>query len=305
MIRRARYILAAAGTTAILAGGMTLAGAGAASAATLPSCVGGVNCNSNFAGAAGYNGADDNHTHYRYVQTETTASPQLVNLNGTNNVTGVTRGSIGVTLCDENTGTVAQLSLGYNRIYVLGVLQTGYHVAYAIGHYQLGAADPCVQNAGGHIDIFAKGHVLQFTGITKGDKIFLSIAYTPGRHPSIQFSAADITASVFRSATVAVKAQSFTEFGIGAFTQHTNLGAPADLPVAAFLLNQVRCYSCSGPVPITSVSPVNPFNIGGLYESQLINISSNPIMSPNDSLSAVTDAFGVQNGTYLSGVPGV
>ena len=106
MIRKARNILATAGSVAILAGGMALAGAGAASAQTLPSCASGVNCASNLAGQAGYNGADDNHTHYRYVQTETTAAPQLVNL------VGAAGGSTGVTLCVENTGAVAQLSLG-------------------------------------------------------------------------------------------------------------------------------------------------------------------------------------------------
>ena len=63
LIRKARNILATAGSVAILAGGMALAGAGAASAATLPSCSGGGNCASNFLGAAGYNGADDIHTH--------------------------------------------------------------------------------------------------------------------------------------------------------------------------------------------------------------------------------------------------
>jgi hypothetical protein len=291
LIRRARNILATAGSVAILAGGMALAGAGTASAQTLPSCASGVNCASNFMGAAGYNGADDNHTHYRYVQTETTAAPQLVNLNGTGN----NRGSTGVSLCDENTGSVAQLSLGFNG--------TAYQIAYNSGHYALGAADPCIQNAGSHIDVFLPsqtGNLLQFTGITKGDKIFLSIAYTPGRHPSIQFSAADITTSVFRSATVKVSAKSFTEFGIGAFTRHQHLTAPPNNPLAAFLLNQVRCYSCGGNVPITSVSPVNPFNIGGLYESQLINISSQPTMSPLDSLAVSTDAFGVQNGSTSS-----
>jgi hypothetical protein len=286
LIRRARYILAAAGTTAILAGGMTLAGAGAASAATLPSCASGVNCNSNFAGAAGYNGADDNHTHFRYVQTETTAAPQLVNLNG------VGGGSTGVSLCDENSGSVAQLSLG-------AVAPGDYELAYTVGHYPLGAADPCIQNAGGYINIFKEGSLLQFTGIGTGDPIFLSIAYNQGRHPSIKFSACDIKESVCRSATRHVSSKSFTEFGIGAFTDEHGLTSPPNNPLAAFTLNQVACYSCSATVPITSVAPVNPFNIGGLYESQLVNISGNAVMSPLDSLAVSTDAFGVQNGSYV------
>ena len=284
MIRKARNILATAGSVAILAGGMALAGAGAASAATLPSCAGGVNCASNFTGAAGYNGADDNHTHYRYVQTETTAAAQLVNLDGN------LGGSTGVTLCDENTGSVAQLSLG-------AIAPGVYRLAYTVGHFPLGNAEPCVQNAGGFINIFRTGTLLQFTGISTGDKIFLSIAYNRGPHPTIKFSAADITTSVFRSATVHVFAKSFTEFGIGAKTDNPHLTAPPNNPLAAFLINQVACYSCAHQVNITTVSPVNPFNIGGLYESQLINGSFQPTMSPLDSLAVSTDAFGVQNGS--------
>jgi hypothetical protein len=280
---------------AILAGGMALAGAGAASAATLPSCAGGVNCASNFTGAAGYNGADDNHTHYRYVQTETTAAPQLTNLNGF----GDNLGSTGVSLCDQNSGAVAQLSLGWNTGTPPGSLPLGFHVGFVVGHFTLGAAEPCVQNAGMHIHgaPFLKGNLLQFTGISAGDKIFLSIAYNQGDHPTIHFVAIDITSSVVRSATVHVFAKSFTEFGIGAFTEKQGLTAPPNNPLAAFLINQVACYSCAHQVNITTVSPVNPFNIGGLYESQLINGSFQPTMSPLDSLAVSTDAFGVQNGS--------
>ena len=295
MIRKARNILATAGSVAILAGGMALAGAGAASAATLPSCATGVNCASNFAGAAGYNGADDSHTHYRYVQTETTAAPQLVRLNGTK-----LPGSTGVSLCDENTGSVAQLSLGATRASTSAPIV--FALAYTVGHFPLGASEPCVQSAGGVINIFRSGTLLQFTGINPGDKLLLSIAYNQGRHPTIKFTAIDITQSLVRSATVHVFAKSFTEFGIGAFTAVTNLTSPPNNPLAAFLLNQVACYSCGSNVPITSVSPVNPFNAGGLYESQLINISSNPIMSPLDSLAVSTDAFGIQNGSFLLSV---
>jgi hypothetical protein len=292
LIRRARYFLAAAGTTAILAGGMTLAGAGAASAATLPSCAGGVNCSSNSTGSAGYLGADDNHTHYRYVQTETVATPQLVHLNGLSN-----EGSTGVSLCDENSpvgsGTVAQLSLGLDNAGV-------YQVAWVVGQFPFTLnADPCVQNAGPFINPFTHGHLLQFTGISKGDSIFLSIAYNQGTSPSIKFSACDATSKVCRSATTPVSPKSFTEFGIGAFTFNHGLTSPPNNPLAPFLLNQVACYSCAAIVPITSVSPVNPFNIGGLFETQLVNISSNPIMSPNDSLAVSTDTFGVQNGSFI------
>jgi len=303
LIRKARNILATAGSVAILAGGMALAGAGAASAQTLPSCLNSINCASNLAGAAGYNGADDSHTHYRYVSTETTAAPGLINLNGGNAVDGSQAGTTGVTLCDENTGQVAQLALGY---FTLAPATTpAYHLAYGVGHYQLGAAEPCVQSAGlAKINIFRSGFLLNFTGINGGDKLVLSIAYTGGRHPSIKFGVFDLTSpsgGVFRSATLNTRPKSFTEFGIGATSRNTQLTAVIPgLGVAAFLGNQVACYSCGSNVPITSVSPVNPFNTGGLYESQLVNISGDPIMSPLDSLAVSTDAFGIQNGSYIS-----
>ena len=191
MIRRARYILAAAGSAAILAGGMALAGAGAASANTVPNCLStGANCTSGPFGVAGYYGADDNHTHYRFVQTVTVATPQLVNLNGT----GDNMGAVGVSLCDPNSGRAAQISLGFNGV--------NYEVAFTVGRYFTDAAEPCVQAAFAHINPFKSGTLLNFPGVGAGDKIYLAIYYTPGgtHFHQISFGACDITQGVCRQA---------------------------------------------------------------------------------------------------------
>jgi hypothetical protein len=289
LIRRARYILAAAGSAAILAGGMALAGAGAASANTVPACLTtGANCTSSAYGTAGYYGADDNHTHYRFVQTVTVATPQLVNLNGT----GDNEGAVGVSLCDPNTGQAAMLSLGFNGV--------NYQVAYDVGRYFTDTAEPCVQNIFKFINPFKSGHLLTFPGVNPGDKMYLAIYYTPGGHHfhQISFGACDITQSVCRQAYSNSRVSlEFWEFGIGAFSQRQFLTAPALNGLDNFSSNNVTCYSCAGAVPITAVGPVNPFNIGGLYEAQFVNGSSQVTMSPNDTLNYATDAFNVYNGS--------
>jgi hypothetical protein len=293
LIRRARYFLAAAGTTAILAGGMTLAGAGPAFAGTLPSCAGGVNCTNSVGGnggTAGYYGADDNHTHYRFVSTVTVATPQLVLLNGFD-----FSGSTGVTLCDPNTGQVAQLSLYSGGPGV-------YEVFWVTGKFLTSPSEPCVQNGNAFGKINKFGTILLNTGISTNDKLQLQISYSvsgPNKN-RLTFSACDITSSVCRQAQVNSKTRSYWESGIGVFSGVQQLTAPANNFLDANAFNQVQCYSCAAAVPITSIAPVNPFGIGGLYEAQLINFSSQVTMSPNDSLSESTDGFGVWNGSTSS-----
>lgn len=291
MIRRARYILAAAGSAAILAGGMALASAGTASAGTLPSCAGGVNCTNSVGGnggTAGYYGADDNHTHYKFVSTVTVATPQLVFLNGVDFT-----GSTGVTLCDPNTGQAAQLGLFSGGPGVYGVF-------WATGKFLTAPSEPCIQN--GNVFLgkgFKSGSILMNTGISTNDKLQLQISYAvsgPNKN-RLTFSACDITSSVCRQAQVNSKTREYWESGIGVFSGVQQLTAPADNLLDSNAFNQVQCYSCGAAVPITSIAPVNPFNIGGLYEAQLINFSSQVTMSPNDSLSEATDGFSVWNGS--------
>ena len=286
-------MLAAAGTVAILAGSMALAGS--ASAAPLPSCATGVRCTNNSGdvfthtfshGVAGYYGADDNHTRYRFVQTIVTASPSLINLNGFAGKTPTHEGGVGVTLCDPNTGQAAQVSLGYNG--------TAYVLRWTVGYFFPGntntnnsfAVDPCVQVGFAFPQNFHSFGTI--AGITQGDQIYMGIYYDPSGtfFHQISFGVCDITLGVCRQAWSGTRFQAnFSEFGIGAFSGHNFIQGGANNLVGSFTSNDVTCYSCSKSVPITSVQPVNPFGVGGLYEAQFVNTSSQVQLSPNDSLT--------------------
>jgi hypothetical protein len=288
LIRRATTILAAAGSAAILAGGLSLAGASAASAAAPPQCPG-THCSTNSEGLAGYYGADDNHTHYRYVQTETTASGTLIDLNG--ELAGTT-GGVGVELCDPNLGIAAQLGVAYYA--------GAFHAAYLVGAFAA-ADDPCVQNGLINGYVFKYGQPLGLNPVTEGDQLALAIWYDPntgGSHfHQLSFSVCDITAGVCRQAYSGSRFNlNFWEFGIGAAANSQVLTAPADNLLDTFSDNDVTCYTCSRTVPITDVTPVNSFDVGGLTQAQFANISSQITMSPNNSLVS-NDTFSVYNGS--------
>ena len=294
MIRRARNIVAVAGTAAVL----TVAWAGAAAAASIPLV-------SNGNGTAGYYGADDNHTHYRFVQTVVTATPQLVSLNGE---TAMGPGAVGAELCDPNIGDVAQISLAWNP--KLGLIDPhthmpvgGYQVRDAFGNFgNFLAPDPCIQT--GFVKYAAfwnRGTVLSNFTINQNDRIYLGIYYNPNQTSShfqqISYGVCDITQGVCRQAwSVSRYSLNFWEFGIGAFANNVALTSPAFSAVSPFTNNEVTCYSCSGAIPISKVTPVNPFGIGGLTEAQFTNVSSQVVMSPNNSLNAAGD-FTVYNGS--------
>jgi hypothetical protein len=287
LIRRARNILVAAGSAAILAGGMTLAGAGAASAQSLPTCPG-THCSTNAEGVAGYYGAEDGQTHYRYVQTVTTAAPTLVNLNGE---LASGPGAVGVELCDPNTGIAAQLGLVWTG--------TAFEAIYLVGRFgPFSAADPCIQN-GVLTHVFKAGIPLLANGISPGDQISLAIFYSPSgriRH-TLSFGVCDITANVCRNATTSSRYNlNFWEFGIGAAANDVVLTAPPLNTLDSFANNMVTCYSCTHQVPITSVVPVASFGVGGLTQAQWANTSSQVVMSPNNSLSA-GNTFTLFNGS--------
>ena len=183
MIRKASTMLAAAGSVAFLVGSMGLTGA--ASAATLPSCATGYHCTNpnptapggifQNGGVAGYYGADDNHTHFRFVQTTVTATPQLIDLNGPLS-SELYPATVGDELCDPNDGVTAQISLGYWD----GKYQVGYYVGHGAP-----AADPCIQDnfVNGSINVFKVGTLLGLNGINAGDKVYLAHLLHPGRHP--------------------------------------------------------------------------------------------------------------------------
>jgi len=297
LIRKASTILAAAGSVAILAGGMALAGP--AGAAQLPSCATGYHCTTDVAspgsifedgGVAGYYGADDNHTHYRFVQTTVTATPQLVDLNGPAG-SEVAPATVGDELCDPNDGITAQISLGFWD----GKYQVGYYVGKGAK-----AADPCIQDnlINGSINVFRIGTLLGLNGINPGDKVYLGIYYTPsGRHQhQLSFGACDETTGVCRQAYTSSRFQlEFWEVGTGAFTPGELLTGGAVNEFETFSSTDVTCYSCPHMVPISSISPVNSFGAGGLYEARFANSSSQVVMSPNDSLAG--DTYDIFNGS--------
>jgi hypothetical protein len=271
--------------------GFTLA-AVPAGAQSLPDCAAGASaadhCTTDVAapgslgedgGVAGYYGADDNHTHYRYVGTVVTAAPELVDLSGT--VVGDLGflPSVGDELCDPNDGVTAQISMGY----VAGKFE----VFYIVGKYPPNA-DPCIQNSFQTSGaVFKTGTLLLDNGISVNDQVFLGIYYDPsGTHKhQLSFGVIDATSGVSRQAWTSTHALNFWEFGIGAFTPGNVLTGGAVNKFETFSQNEVTCYSCAGAVPVTSVSPVNPFGAGGLYEAQFANSSSQVVMSPNDTLT--------------------
>jgi len=271
---------------------------GAASAASLPSCATGSHCTTFTAGSpsltepggvAGYYGADDNHTHYRFVQTTVVAAPQLVDLNGPGS-SAFYPATVGADLCDPNDGITAQISLGFWN----GKYQVGYYVGR--GH---SAADPCTQDnfVAGTINVFRVGTLLGLNGISAGDKVYLGIYYTPsGRHlHQLSFGACDITTGICRQAYTTQRTLEFWEFGVGTFLPLSVLTGGAVNQFETFSATDVTCYACPHYVPISSVSPVNPFGAGGLYESQTANSSSQVVLSPKDTLSG--DTFTMWNGS--------
>jgi len=290
-------MLAAAGSVAFLVGGMALTGS--ASAQTLPSCATGVRCTTDVAapgsifedgGVAGYYGADDNHTHYRFVQTTVTATPQLVDLNGPGG-SEVAPATVGDELCDPNDGITAQISLGYWD----GSYQIGYYVGKGAD-----AKDPCIQDnlINGSINVFRIGTLLGLNGINPGDKVYLGIYYTPsGRHQhQLSFGACDETTGICRQAYTSSRFQlEFWETGVGAFVPGSLLTGGAVNEFETFSSTDVTCYSCAHSVPISSIAPVNSFGAGGLYEARFANSSDQVVMSPNDTLSG--DTFDIFNGS--------
>jgi hypothetical protein len=309
LIRRARHLLAAAGTVALLAGGMAMAGAGASSALTVPVCKTfpgtTVNCFTSVGtpgigtifqggGVGGYYGADDGHTQFRYVQSVVTATPELVDLNGP--AANIFPATTGVELCDPNNGVAIKLSLGF-----LDTTGT-YRVAYQIGQFPVGVTmDPCIQtNFHTSGSIFHFGTLLGAFPITAGDQVFLSISYQSGAHHShsVLFTACDSNNLACRQASHSVRSLSLYEFGIGTFTPANVLTGGAINFFQHFSSSYIACYSCAGPVHISQVQSVGPFGAGGLWEAQFANSSSQVTMSPNDTLGQPTGgSFSMYNGS--------
>jgi hypothetical protein len=271
MIRK--IALAAAAVTALAIGGAV-----AANAATIPTI--NVTVGSSAGGVAGYYGADDGHTHWRYVQTTVVASPTLENLNG---VSSSTLGTVGVTLGNENTGQDAQIGLYDNA--------GAYGVAYDYGTVSTGFDDPVIDAGLINPDILAAPQLLSYLtgGIKTGDKILLSIYYNPassghGRH-ELQFSATDLSqVNEHRSATLNEHPISFTEYGIGVVSDAGTVTAALNNSLETFTSSDVNFYSSAKPaLPISDEQAYHAY--GGLSQVQYVNTSDQPEISPNSSLS--------------------
>lgn len=289
----AAVLIAAVGTTL----GATV---GPASAASLPTCtVANTHCTNltttnQGLGLAGYYGADDAHTHYRYVQTVVTASASLNNLDGNNS------GAVGEELCDPNDGVGAQLGLwDINGVYTVG---------WAVGTFAP-QPDPCIQNGLiTNVNTLPAANKL-LTGITikTGDQIQLMEFFNPfnrGSHfHQFAFNACDLTQGVCRQGGGvyggyrAPANSEMYEFGIGAASGNANVTAGNPQPgnlVDTFSQSGITCYSCTHTVPISKV--IGFFGgVGGLTEAQWVNGSSQIQMSPNDSLSG--DTFKLYEGS--------
>ena len=260
----------------------------AAHAAVIPTI--NVTVGSSAGGVSGYYGADDGHTHWRYVQTTVTASPTLENLNG---VSSTTLGAVGATLCNENTGQDAQIGLYDNG----GV----YGVAYDAGTVSTNYDDPCIDAGLINPNITSAPQLLgNLTGgISAGDKILVSIYYDPassgGGHHALQFSATDLTkVNEHRSATLYPHAISFTEYGIGVVSDASTVTAALNNNLESFASSDVNFYSSAKPAfPISQGKAY--YGYGGLSLVQYVNSSDQPEISPNGSLSGA--AFTVFEGS--------
>jgi len=273
MIRRIALAAAAAAALAIGGGGMAVA-----NAATIP--VINVTVGSSAGGVAGYYGADDGHTNWRFVQTTVTASPTLENLNG---VSSSTLGAVGDTLCNENNGDDTQIGL-YDDGGVYGV-------AYDAGVVSTSYDDPCIDAGLINPSITSAPQLLGHLtgGISAGDKILVSIYYDPtssghGMH-ELQFCATDLTkVNEHRCATLSIHAVDFTEYGIGVVSDAATVTAALNNNLETFTGSVVNFYSSTKPAEAISAEKAY-YGYGGLSQVQYVNSSDQPEIGPDSSLS--------------------
>ena len=271
-----KFALAAAAAAALAIGGASVA-----HAAAIPLI--NVSVGSSAGGVSGYYGADDGHTNWRYVQTIVTASPTLKNLNG---VSSSSLGAVGVTLCNENTGTSAQI----------GLYDNGGHfgVAYDEGTLPTSFDDPCIDAGLINPAITSAPQLLSSLGggIHSGDKILVSIYYNPastghGRH-ELQFSATDLSrVNEHRSATLSIHSTFFTEYGIGVVSDAATVTAATNNNLESFTSSDVNFYSSAKPAfPISQEKAF--YGYAGLSQVQYVNVSDQPEISPVSSLSGAS-----------------
>lgn len=278
MFRKLSVALAAVGAAGVLAFGTSMA-----HAATIPLI--NVQVGSAAGGVAGYYGADDGHTHYRYVQAIITASPSLVNLSGTS-----LTGAAGAELCDENTGWAAQI----------GVYATGgghYGVAFADSSGVGGGGllnnsfdDPCIEGGLVQPNVLLAAHFNNSFNaqITTGDRLLVSAYYNPhgifGQH-QVTFAVTDLSKiNEHRSIVTWAHAQSLSEFGIGVLSDASSVTADTNNLVDTFGSPEVNFYSATHPAyPIIDQKAF--YGYAGLSQVQYVNVSSQVEMSPLSTLT--------------------
>jgi len=260
-----------------------------AGAATVPLI--NVTVGSSSGGVAGYYGADDGHTHWRYVQTIVTASPTLENLNGS---TAATTGAVGAELCDENGDVVSGTARGVAAQIGLYDVAGKYGVAFDFGDLPADPTtpfvydDPCI-DAGLINPAITTASLQLLNGITihAGDRLLLSVYYNPaGRFThQLSFSATDLSqANEHRSRTETIPAQSFTEYGVGVVSDASSVTAALNNNLETFTESDVNFYSSTKAFePISDTAGY--YGYAGLSQVQYVNTSDQPEISPNSSLS--------------------
>jgi hypothetical protein len=309
-LRAARWAsVAGAVASGTLLASMAIGGQAAAHAAQLPSCATQYHCTTTSTAddpdgvVFGYYGADDNHTHYRFVQSTTVAQPSL----GLENTPEVVAGQ-GNELC--NPDPAGNMTGRFAAQDGTVLVNNTYYVLWAYGDLQTGATitDSCIQsglvqtNLGINLANCPVGGSADVGGIHCGafnlgtvapnDHIYTGIYYVPAgnRQHELSFGGCIVETGLCRQAYTSLRFQEeFWEFGVGAFVPGGNsFTAPANNPFETTTGDDVTCYSCAHPVPISSVAGWNGF--GGLYEAQVANLSGQIIASPKDSLNLDSDS---------------
>lgn len=262
--------------------------------------------------AAGYLGADDSHTRYRFIQTNFPVTAQLVNLNGTS--LGGLNGAVGVEECDPNIAYAAQFG-------VVKDAHTGLETPfYAQGFWNGTTGDPCINHAplvpvpntatncppGGTGSVTGvSGSTPVFCGsfapVAIGDQLSgFAIYYTPGgsHFHHVSFGFCNVTAGNCRQAYAPHSVSlNFWEVGAGIFSGQQFIGAPPSLPVVQFTATSMNCYSCKAAFrPISVIQPVNSTGTGGLEQVVDVNGSNQTVLGANNSLDAGGD-FTMSNGS--------
>lgn len=258
--------------------------------------------------AAGYLGADDSHTRYRFIQTNFPVSAQLPNLNGPG-----LNGAAGVEECDPNIGYAAQFG-------VVKDIATGLETPfYAQGFWNSVTGDPCINHQPlvpapdslTNCPVNGTGSVLghspnvfcgSFAPVSINDQLNdFAIFYTPGGFffHRTSFGFCDTTQGQCRQAYAnSPVSLNYWEVGAGIFSGAQFIGAPPNIPVVAFTRTSMNCYTCAGGAfrPISVIQPVNSTDVGGVENVQDVNSSGQGVLSANNSLDANGD-FTMSNGS--------